>query len=86
LLLELLARALLKTGRRCGRRATRERMLRRWRRPSGGSPDQPLILVLEDLHWSDYSTVDLVATARRDPTRLMVIGTYRPVEMIAAIH
>ena len=35
----------------------------------------PLILVLEDLHWSDYSTLDLIAflARRRDPARLTVI-------------
>ena len=61
----------------------------RWPRPSRRSPtDQPLILVLEDLHWSDYSTLDLVAylARRRDPARLMVIGTYRPVEVILGDH
>ena len=48
----------------------------------------PLILVLEDLHWSDYSTVDLVAylARRRDPARLIVIGTYRPVDMMLGDH
>jgi predicted ATPase len=36
----------------------------------------PLILVLEDLHWSDYSTLDLVAylARRRDPARLMMMA------------
>ena len=40
----------------------------------------PLVLVLEDLHWSDYSTVDLLSSLarRRVPARLMLIGTYRP--------
>jgi DNA-binding winged helix-turn-helix (wHTH) protein len=42
--------------------------------------NRPLILTLEDLHWSDTSTVDLLgAVARRpEPARLLVIGTYRP--------
>ena len=41
---------------------------------------RPLALVLEDLHWSDASTVDLLsALARRgEPARLLVLGTYRP--------
>ena len=45
---------------------------------------QPLILVLEDLHWSDASTVQWLAyvTRRRDPAQLLVVGTYRPVEAI----
>ncbi|MEM7587877.1 MAG: AAA family ATPase [Acidobacteriota bacterium] len=40
----------------------------------------PLVLVLEDLHWSDYSTVDLISSLarRRVPARLLLIGTYRP--------
>ena len=50
--------------------------------------NSPLLLVLEDLHWSDYSTLDLVSyiARRRDPARLMVIGTYRPVDVILAGH
>ncbi len=45
-----------------------------------------LVLVLEDLHWSDPSTVDLLSLLgqRRDPARLLVIGTYRPAEV--AVH
>ena len=47
-----------------------------------------MILVLEDLHWSDYSTLDLIAylARRRDAARLMVIGTYRPVDVILGEH
>jgi DNA-binding winged helix-turn-helix (wHTH) protein/tetratricopeptide (TPR) repeat protein len=47
--------------------------------------DRPLVLVLEDLHWADPSTVDLLEwLARRDtPARLLVAGTYRPAEALA---
>ena len=47
-----------------------------------------LIVVLEDLHWSDQSTLDLVAylARRRDPARLLLIGTYRPVDVIVGDH
>jgi predicted ATPase len=47
-----------------------------------------MLLILEDLHWSDYSTLDLVAylARRQDPARLMVIGTYRPVDVIVGEH
>jgi hypothetical protein len=47
--------------------------------------DSPLVLFVEDLHWSDPSTLDLVATVarRNEPARLMILGTYRPVEMLA---
>jgi predicted ATPase/DNA-binding winged helix-turn-helix (wHTH) protein len=39
----------------------------------------PLLLILEDLHWVDHSTVDLIsAIARgRGPARLMVVATLR---------
>ncbi|HEY7492587.1 MAG TPA: AAA family ATPase [Candidatus Tectomicrobia bacterium] len=48
----------------------------------------PLVLVLEDLHWSDDATLAWLAyLARRpDPARLLVLGTYRPVEVIVAAH
>jgi DNA-binding winged helix-turn-helix (wHTH) protein/tetratricopeptide (TPR) repeat protein len=44
--------------------------------------DRILILVLEDLHWSDASTLDfLIRVARgREPAKLLVIGTFRPAE------
>jgi DNA-binding winged helix-turn-helix (wHTH) protein len=47
--------------------------------------ERPLALVLEDLHWADPSTVDLLDwLARRDtPTRLLLIGTYRPADALA---
>jgi predicted ATPase len=47
-----------------------------------------LLLVLEDLQWADYSTVDLIsALARRlEPARLMLLATYRPVEVILTQH
>ena len=47
-----------------------------------------LLLVLEDLHWSDYSTVDLIsALARRGSSaRLLVVATYRPEEAAERAH
>jgi predicted ATPase/DNA-binding winged helix-turn-helix (wHTH) protein len=50
--------------------------------------ERPLVLVLEDLHWSDPSTVEALAllARRRDPARLLVLGTYRPVELIVHDH
>jgi DNA-binding winged helix-turn-helix (wHTH) protein/tetratricopeptide (TPR) repeat protein len=49
------------------------------------SAQRPVILVLEDVHWADYSTIDLIsALARRNaPAKLMVIATYRPTEVVA---
>jgi DNA-binding winged helix-turn-helix (wHTH) protein/tetratricopeptide (TPR) repeat protein len=48
----------------------------------------PLVLVFEDVHWSDYSTLDLlsVLAQRREPTRLLVLCTLRPAEAIAHAH
>ena len=48
----------------------------------------PLVLVLEDLHWSDYSTLDLLTALarRRQPARLMVLGTYRPMDVVLSSH
>ena len=48
----------------------------------------PLILILEDAHWVDYSTVDFIsAFARRcSKARLMMILTARPEEAARARH
>ena len=50
--------------------------------------DIPLVLVLEDLQWSDRATVDLLASLaqRREPARLLVLGTYRPVDVVLQAH
>src|SRR5262245_43375446 len=50
--------------------------------------DTPLVLVLEDLHWSDWATVECLAylAQRREPARLLVLGTYRPVETVLHGH
>ena len=69
--------------------ATRERMLREMAEAIETlTSESPLLLVLEDLHWSDYSTLDLVSylARRQDPARLVVIGTYRPVDVIVGDH
>jgi DNA-binding winged helix-turn-helix (wHTH) protein/tetratricopeptide (TPR) repeat protein len=52
------------------------------------SASTPVVLVLEDLHWSDYSTLDLLGMLahRHDPARLLVLGSYRPVDVIVARH
>jgi DNA-binding winged helix-turn-helix (wHTH) protein len=50
--------------------------------------DRALVLVLEDLLWSDDATVEwLGAVARRqEPAKLLLIGTYRPVEVMVQAH
>ncbi len=46
-----------------------------------------LVLVLEDLHWSDPSTLDLVAALahREETSRLLVLATVRTAEMRAGV-
>src|SRR5262249_7109376 len=69
--------------------ATRARMLREMGEALEVlSADVPLVLILEDLHWSDYSTLDLISyvARQRHPARLMLIGTYRTVELVVSGH
>jgi len=69
--------------------ATQERMLRELAEALELlTAERPFVLVLEDLHWSDGATLDwLTAVARRrDRARLLVLGTYRPVETIVQAH
>jgi predicted ATPase len=48
----------------------------------------PLVLVLEDLHWSDVSTVNLLTylAQRREAARCLLLGTYRPVDVMVRAH
>jgi DNA-binding winged helix-turn-helix (wHTH) protein/predicted ATPase len=71
------------------RGATRERMLRQavaaleaW------AAERPLVLALEDLHWSDPSTLQLVdcLARRHEPARLLLLATYRPAEVRVGGH
>src|SRR5215813_4029678 len=69
--------------------ATRERMLREMGEASEVlASDLLLVIILEDLHWSDYSTLDLISylANQRQAARLMLIGTYRPVELVVSGH
>jgi predicted ATPase len=69
--------------------STHERMLREMAEAVEAlTAERPLILCLEDLHWSDVSTLELLSVlARRQETaRLLVLGTYRPVEMLGNGH
>jgi len=69
--------------------ATRERMLRELVEAlEAVTLVAPLVLLLEDLHWSDSATIDLLGmlARRRDPARLLVLGTYRPADVAVAGH
>jgi predicted ATPase len=48
----------------------------------------PLVLVLEDLHWSDVATVNVLTylAQRRDAARLLLLGTYRPADVVVRAH
>ena len=68
---------------------TKERMLREMAEALEAlSAAIPVLLVLEDLHWSDYSTLDLLAmlARRQESARLLVVGSYRAVDVIVAGH
>ncbi len=68
-------------------RATRERMMRELTLAIEAiASDVPLLLKLEDIHWSDTSTLDWLAhVARRpEPARLIVMATFRPSDAAAA--
>jgi DNA-binding winged helix-turn-helix (wHTH) protein/tetratricopeptide (TPR) repeat protein len=67
--------------------ATRDRMVRELNDALERlTAKDTLVLVLEDLHWSDLATLDLLtAIAQRpEPARLLIIGTYRPAEAIVS--
>jgi len=69
--------------------ATRDRMLREMADALEAlSADRPLVLVLEDLHWSDHATLDLInwLARHRELTQLFLLGTYRPVDVIVRAH
>jgi DNA-binding winged helix-turn-helix (wHTH) protein len=69
--------------------ATRERMLREMCDALDAiAIEHPLLLILEDLHWSDRWTIDLLSAIarRRAHTQLMVIGTFRPVDPATALN
>lgn len=49
---------------------------------------RPIILLLEDLHWADYSTLDLLSYLgkRSDLARLLLLGTFRSADIRFSDH
>lgn len=52
------------------------------------TPARPLLMVIEDLHWSDHATVSLLdyLARRRRPARWMVAVSYRPNDITRSGH
>ena len=52
------------------------------------SSEQTFVLVFEDLHWADLSTLDLLSALarRRQSARLLLLASYRPAEVSAGQH
>ena len=50
------------------------------------SRTQPVVLFLDDLHWADVSTIDIVnyLAGRFSDMRVLVLATYRPADMALA--
>jgi len=69
--------------------ATRERMLREFADLMEHlAVRRPWVIILEDLHWSDFATVDVLSRlARRDRrAAILVLATYRPMEVAVGGH
>ena len=69
--------------------ATRERMLREFCDLAEVlSADRPLAIVLEDLHWSDFATLDVLSRFARGDRRasVLLLASYRPSDTIVAGH
>jgi len=74
-------------GRAAG--ATRGRLLREFAAGLAAvARDRLVVVAIEDLHWSDASTLDALAllARQRDAARLLVIATYRPEEALSREH
>jgi serine/threonine protein kinase/predicted ATPase len=69
--------------------ASQERLKREFRAfLEGVSRVKPLVLLFDDVHWSDVSTVDLLGylCTRFGSMRLLLIATYRPTDLLLAKH
>jgi DNA-binding winged helix-turn-helix (wHTH) protein/tetratricopeptide (TPR) repeat protein len=65
--------------------ATRQRMVREiCEALETITAQNPLVLILEDLHWADPSTLDFISALarRRGPSKLLLLATYRPADVI----
>jgi DNA-binding winged helix-turn-helix (wHTH) protein len=69
--------------------ANRERMLREMcDAVEAFAAERPLVLWLDDLQWSDPSTVDLLSSLalRAERARFLMLGAYRPADVVVSGH
>jgi DNA-binding winged helix-turn-helix (wHTH) protein/tetratricopeptide (TPR) repeat protein len=69
--------------------ATRERMLREFcDLMEVVSEQNPWIIILEDLHWSDFATLDVLSRfARRGrKASILILASYRPIDVLMEGH
>ena len=69
--------------------ATKERMMREMGDALGlFATTSPVVLLLEDLHWADPSSVDLLRhlSQRISKQRLLIVGTFRPEDIERSNH
>ncbi len=69
--------------------ATRERMLREAAEVVARfTQERGYVFVLEDLHWSDVSTLQWLSyiAQRQEAAKLLIIGTYRPQDVLISGH
>jgi predicted ATPase len=74
---------------RQARSVTRERMLREITEAvEAMTAARGMIWWIDDLQWSDASTLDFVSflASRRERARLLIVGTYRPVDILGNGH
>lgn len=55
---------------------------------TAAATEQPVLLFIDDLHWADQASVTLLShLARRiEKSRVLILGTYRPVDVEATNH
>ncbi len=69
--------------------STQDRMLREFGQLLDGcTVARPLLLLIEDLHWSDSASVQLIGylARRRGRARVLLLGTFRPADVIVSAH
>ena len=73
---------------RCGSATSGRRMRELGDAITAVATDHILVIVLEDLHWADVSTLDLLSylAQRMERARLFLIGTYRPMKIKGGEH